>query len=175
MNFIREVWADIEVCDEIISYFDSRQVSKANVSENIKDSFDFYVDKKELSTYYEFLRKEILTYAGYFIYSENNLDIAEPMIIQKYPIGGGYKLWHCERNHPINYHRQLSFMTYLNTVLDGGTEFVYQNKVVQAVKSKTLIWPADWTHTHRSQISSTTEKYIVTGWINTVDYDARQQ
>ena len=72
MSFIREVWADIEVCDEIISYFDSRQVSKANVSENIKDSFDLYVDKKELSTYYEFLKKEILTYAGYFIYSENN-------------------------------------------------------------------------------------------------------
>ena len=57
MNFIREVWADIKVCDEIISYFDSRQVSKAGVSENIKDSFDLYVDKKELSTYYEFLRK----------------------------------------------------------------------------------------------------------------------
>ena len=66
-------------------------------------------------------------------------------------------------------------MTYLNTVPDGGTEFVYQNKVIQAVKSKTLIWPADWTHTHRSQISSTTEKYIITGWINTVDYDPRTQ
>ena len=32
-------------------------------------------------------------------------------------------------------------------------------------KGLTLIWPADWTHTHRGVISQTKEKTIITGWI----------
>ena len=44
----------------------------------------------------------------------------------------------------------LVFMTYLNTVTDlGGTAFKYQNLEVQAEKGLTLIWPSDWTHTHK--------------------------
>ena len=57
-------------------------------------------------------------------------------------------------------------MTYLNSVEDGGTEFKYQNLITPAKKGLTLIWPAQWTHTHRGQISGTKEKYIVTGWFN---------
>ena len=40
----------------------------------------------------------------------------------------------------------------------------YQNLRVSAKKGTTLIWPTDFTHTHRSQISPTQEKYIATGW-----------
>ena len=32
-------------------------------------------------------------------------------------------------------------------------------------KGDTVIWPAEWTHTHKSQISKTHEKYIATGWL----------
>ena len=61
------------------------------------------------------------------------------------------------------------FMTYLNDVTDGGgTEFYYQNKITEARKGKTLIWPADWTHTHRGVVSPTQDKYIITGWLNYV-------
>jgi hypothetical protein len=57
-------------------------------------------------------------------------------------------------------------MTYLNDVNDGGTEFLYQKITSPAKKGLTLIWPADWTHTHRGQISKTKEKSIITGWFN---------
>jgi hypothetical protein len=58
-------------------------------------------------------------------------------------------------------------MTYLNDVFEGGeTEFYYQNIKVNARKGLTLVWPADWTHTHRGLVSNTQEKYIVTGWLN---------
>ena len=56
-------------------------------------------------------------------------------------------------------------MTYLNDVEDGGTEFLNQKCEVKARKNLTLIWPADWTHTHRGVISQTKEKTIITGWI----------
>ena len=57
-------------------------------------------------------------------------------------------------------------MTYLNDVGKSGTEFLYQNIKVPAKKGLTLIWPTDWTHTHRGIISKNKEKTIVTGWFN---------
>jgi hypothetical protein len=61
-------------------------------------------------------------------------------------------------------------MTYLNTVTDeGGTEWYHQNLKVNAEKGKTVIWPADWTFTHRGVPSPTQEKYIITGWFNFLD------
>jgi hypothetical protein len=58
-------------------------------------------------------------------------------------------------------------MTYLNDVTDHGeTEFYYQNLKVTPQKGKTVIWPADWTHTHRGIVSPTQDKYIVTGWFD---------
>ena len=58
-------------------------------------------------------------------------------------------------------------MTYLNTVTDeGGTHFVHQNRTINAVKGKTVIWPSDWPWTHKGLISQTQEKYIITGWYN---------
>ena len=60
-------------------------------------------------------------------------------------------------------------MTYLNNVPDGGTEFLYQKITTPAKKGLTLIWPSDWTHTHRGQISNEHEKYIATGWYSLTD------
>ena len=91
--------------------------------------------------------------------------------LQKYPPGGGFKIWHFENDFSskLNWHRGLVFMTYLNDVEDGGTEFLYQNLTIPAKKGLTLIWPAFFTHTHKGQISKTKEKYIVTGWFNHIN------
>lgn len=56
-------------------------------------------------------------------------------------------------------------MTYLNDVQNGGTEFLYQKITTKAKKGLTLIWPSDFTHTHRGQICDKT-KYIITGWFD---------
>ena len=37
---------------------------------------------------------------------------------------------------------------------------------VQPRKGLTVIWPADWTHTHRGVPSPSQDKYIATGWYN---------
>ena len=82
--------------------------------------------------------------------------------IQHYKPGQGFKSWHCERMSKEN--RCLVFMTFLNTVPSGGTQFKYQNLTVPAKKGLTLIWPTDFTHTHKGQITQKHEKYIITGW-----------
>ena len=43
--------------------------------------------------------------------------------IQKYKPGDGFYEWHCERNTGWFGGRCLVFMTYLNDVAEGGTEF----------------------------------------------------
>jgi hypothetical protein len=67
-------------------------------------------------------------------------------------------------------------MTYLNDITDEGeTEFFHQQIKIQPRKGLTLIWPADWTYTHRGITSPTQDKYIITGWFNYVNVVFNQQ
>ena len=86
--------------------------------------------------------------------------------LQYYKPGGGYHMWHCERQSSSrsNTYRHMVWMTYLNDVPDGGTEWFHQDLYVPAEKGMTVIWPADWTYHHRGRKSDTSEKIIATGW-----------
>ena len=59
-------------------------------------------------------------------------------------------------------------MTYLNDITgEGGeTQFYFQKIDVKPQKGLTLIWPSDWTHTHRGNPAIDEEKMIITGWIH---------
>ena len=137
-------------------------------NEYLKTLHNYFIElSKCLSLYtvdHHFIGEALSDSIGMFA----NLKIVEGTNIQHYKPGGGYKQWHFERggNVPPMCLRQLVFMTYLNDVPEGGTEFYYQNKKIEAQKCKTLIWPSDFTHTHRGVISNTHEKYIITGWYN---------
>jgi hypothetical protein len=90
---------------------------------------------------------------------------------QKYEPGEGYYHWHCEVSNPTlpSVNRMLTWMIYLNDVPDGGTEFKFQNKIVEARQGKLIIWPPYWTHYHRGITSQTNVKYIITGWISFIN------
>jgi len=38
----------------------------------------------------------------------------------------------------------------------------------ESIKGLSVVWPSDFTHTHRGIISNEYEKYIVTGWLSLV-------
>lgn len=98
-------------------------------------------------------------------YSNNRSFMIDPLYnLQKYNPGGGFKGWHHEYDCFTQPPRLLAWMIYLNTVPDGGTMFLDQDMTIDAEVGKLLIWPAYWTHTHKSQVSETSEKYIATGW-----------
>jgi hypothetical protein len=91
--------------------------------------------------------------------------------LQKYLQGtGGYHHWHSEI-YPQNascetLHRVLLWQFYLNDVEDGGeTEFLYQNRKVEARKGRLVIAPAGFTHTHKGHVARSGDKYIATSWI----------
>jgi len=148
------------------------KVAGSIIDKEVKDSKDIAVSShfydEPIGEYRDKLQEFLMLYVKKYpsVDSLCRFNIIEGYNIQRYDVGGGFKKWHSERNGEFNsaIKRCLVFMTYLNDVEDGGTEFKYYNKIVKAEKGKTLIWPSDWTHTHRGQISNTKEKTIVTGW-----------
>jgi hypothetical protein len=172
---------DISVCDDLINAHENnldKQIGLITedgqnlINKTIKDSEESRVLGDMANIYISQLQTVLLEYIEKYpqcnLYSPFRL--VSPPQVQKYEPGGGYFSWHTERCHAKTHEiasRHLVFMTYLNDVIDAGeTEFALQNLKVQPRKGLTLIWPADWTHTHRGIASPTQKKYIVTGWYN---------
>ncbi len=184
IDFIGQYNIDEKVCDELIEFHknspDKRPGTSGlnEVQPDVKMSTDvtFAKEQNDLAIRYEQeLQKCLNWYMDMYRYStieHPHFTICETMNIQHYKPGEGYPAWHYERHRKPDYSikRHLVFMTYLNTVDDEGeTEFWYQRKYIQPRKGRTLIWPAEWTHTHRGIPSQTQDKYIITGWYSYVD------
>lgn len=181
--FIYQTDFDTEICDELLNYFKSnKKFHEAGrcgdgIDKSQKDSTDLTIlpqhfSSSPISTYKKLLDSAMLSYAMQHwncISRSDIISVVEPMVIQHYAPGGGFKEWHCERNNLDNITRHLVFMTYLNTVSEGGTDFYHQEVTIEAIKGRTVFWPSDWTHTHKGQINYKEEKFIITGWYNMVD------
>lgn len=182
---------DDSLCDELIRYHldspDKRDGlmsgndGNGHVDKSAKDSVDVTLPRCELANrYIRALNTVTREYVAKYPHC-NKLapwGIVEPIAIQHYQPGGGYKIWHFERDNrnELIARRHLAFMTYLNTVDDGGgTQFLYQDLRIKAEKGLTLIWPAEWTHTHKGEVSPTQEKLIITGWFSTFVMDEFRQ
>jgi len=182
-SFILQTYLkDLSVCDALIAAHEASPNkyrgkvyigdTDATVDTSIKDAEESVLEGDALNLYTVELRAAAQQYIER--YPQCNMyapwaPIQLPQI-QKYDPNGGFFQWHCERMQAvpaINSTRHLVYMTYLNDVTDGGeTEFQLQELKIQPRKGLTLIWPADWTHTHRGVPSPTQTKYIVTGWFN---------
>lgn len=177
---------DLSLCDDLIYHFEQNPDKKigeifwstehsSKVDKDEKDSMDIdlKVDIPIGKRYVNELQKVLEMYKIKYPRCENVARYTiESINIQKYEFGGGYKQWHTERSGALapGGYRHLVFMTYLNDVEDQGeTEFLYQKVKVKPQKGLTLIWPADWTHTHRGIPSNTEIKYIATGWYTFID------
>jgi len=179
-EFIHQQYLDdVNICDEIINYFENSpnkykgMVRGGAINKNAKDSTDCFLktDDIESKNYITQLQKVVDSYIEKFprCNFSDPWTITQHIQIQKYEPGQAYHNWHAERCSAITHNstRHLVFMTYLNDVTDGGgTEFYHQKFTTKARKGLTLIWPADWTFTHRGEVSMTQTKYIVTGWFN---------
>ena len=137
--------------------------TKASTDVNIQ----FVSNNKFIKEYTNHLIGALKAYHQKYEHFNPELCIQEGFNIQHYGPGQGYKRWHNERGEYQINQRALVFMTYLNDVPDGGgTEFAYYPELkIKAKKGLSLLWPTDFTHTHRGIISQH-EKYIITGWFH---------
>ena len=181
-SFIGGWYIPEHICDGMLDYYYQKsnditpgvvgnlQDDNDPVKPDVKDSLDLFIEpndnSSECKAYVSYLLSCLQNYVNYYEYAnkicEYGLNVGYNM--QRYKKGGGFKTWDFERSHMTSMSRVLVFMTYLNDVEDCCTEFYYQKLKTKAKKGLTLIWPPDFTHTHRGIISHTKEKYIVTGW-----------
>ena len=174
--------ANPSICDNIIDYFESSpavrpggfMVDQSYVIDHNRKHCDqtlFPFDLELWREYEQQLQTVVNQYISQYPWC-NSYDpwkVIEPVQIQRYLPGQAYHDYHTERTgcRGPQAARHLVFMTYLNTVTHGGgTEFPQQNTVMAASCGRTVIWPADWTHTHRGVPSPDQTKYIVTGWFS---------
>lgn len=181
------IWGDFistETCDALVDFYETQDMfwkvegrtfhgNQMMVIPNIKESMDVGIPCQckhpSVVNYFAELQVVLYKYIEKFPFSEfSAFSVREPISVQKYPKGGGFKTWHSERtqNDYTQNIRHLVYMTYLNDVPNGGTEWFHQDKYVEAQKGLTVIWPADWTHVHRGRVSHDHEKIVATGWFS---------
>ena len=169
---------DKSLCDDLIKYHTDNVLYKADgrlgydgkitLDHSLKESVDvtFHNDTnhKTIRKFFNILTEYASDYSNKYGVN-NEVKTEYQNLISKFPPLGGFKMTHYERGSVHSSKRQLVYMLYLNDVTDGGgTEFTHQKMLIKAEKGKLVIWPADFTHTHRGVVSPTETKYITTGW-----------
>ena len=193
-TFIGGGYMSEEICDEVLDFYNNNKslhisgtIGSDEKNDGSQNKFDRIVNveakkctqlniipnAQELTLYNIHLQAILDDYKQKYKWVDfvNTYDIIENMTIQHYKPGEGFYKWHTENTgYSYNLNRHLVFMTYLNDVENGGTEFYhFPDLKIQARKGLTLIWPAGWTHTHKGVISNVDEKYIITGWYSFYD------
>lgn len=181
-NFIGSWTIEPSLCNEIISYFENnkQKQTQGTTSEGIdlevKNRQDISLTPEELKLpenkvfklYFESLfecYKDYNIQWPYLSLIASRLDIGK-FNIGKYMPGQHFQETHCERAGLSTLHRIFAFMTYLNDVEEGGsTYFNHYDLDIKPKQGLTLIWPAEWTHSHKGNVLKSGLKYIITGWL----------
>ena len=156
-SFVAGYMAPKRLCDDIVKYYKNNKkkqyvgtVATFEVLKDVKESTDIMIHPENIfepfREYRHHLQKCIEEYQKKYtsigMYARFN--IAQPYLIQHYEKGGGFKTWHFEN---AGYPQKLT---------------------TPCKKGLTLIWPAEFTHTHRGVISKTHKKTIITGWFEVI-------
>ena len=164
--------------DDVISDFllESEQLHADGYSDVIGDPRNYHIldmkvfsDKSRDNFLYN-LNGVILNYQEKYSYlCTLNFKLFKDINVQYWEPGNYYSKFHYElRSDAESVLRNLVFMTYLNNIEDGGeTEFHYQKIKIKPKKGLTIVWPANWTHTHRG-CETSEHKHAVTGWFEII-------
>ena len=180
MNFI-EIYDDAlssENCDKLIEYFNNNPQMKGvtgnltvephkKKSTELKDTlFSLHSLPRQLIS--PILQKYTDKYVEKYIplYHMEKWGVDDEFTLKKFEgADEGFKVWHTEHNKSVPY-RILVWMFYLNDA-QSGTEFHYYPKI-ESKKGRLVIWPAGWTHHHKSELNKGT-KYIMSGWYSFIN------
>ena len=170
-----------ELCKKLINIFEKEKDSKAydrynseKMAKGIKDDLAISFSKSniwpdEIEEVCKILRDALSIYdqkTGYANFC-SIIDLHFTIIkIQKTIPGGGYHVWHTERNHrDLSCKRALVWTMYLNDIKEGGeTEFLMQKQRIKAKTGRVCIFPADYPYVHRGNPPLQKDKYILTSW-----------
>jgi hypothetical protein len=181
--FLKDNVLDEYFCKHLIERFESDDRKhpgvidrNSSVNYEIKKSTDLYISrysdwKDEDNKIFLSLNDTLNEYFS----TLNNLNFSLGLPAEDQYSDTGYMI---KRYHPDDYYhwhhdyaldngktRVLTFIWYLNSVLEGGqTEFIDGTKI-QPKCGSLLFFPATWTFVHRGLPPINQKKYIITGWL----------
>jgi hypothetical protein len=177
-----------EICNDIIVLFESQEDKYAGVQGtgtvnlNVKNTTDYKISDggtkwKEINN---LLQKELGTHIIKYLYNfrksinnpnypvpGSNTMLMDTMQLQKYTKGIGEYIMHHDSLYIWEQKRvrQLTFIWYLNDVVEGGETEFWSNYNIKPEAGKLVIFPAHWTFPHRGKMPISSDKYIITGWL----------
>jgi Rps23 Pro-64 3,4-dihydroxylase Tpa1-like proline 4-hydroxylase len=89
-------------------------------------------------------------------------------MVQRYIQNEGKYVYHNDFHidKKNNMYRQLTYVFYLNDVIEGGeTEFFNGEISIKPQCGKLIIFPSSWTFPHCGKMPISSNKYIITGWM----------
>jgi len=167
-----------DLCQRIIERFeqDDRKgpgVTGGGYTPEVKQSTDLLISGLDEwsdidNELYQILERDVSTYMGYIAeyFGEINF-IQHDIHDQGYQLQrtepGGFYVWHTDERDDPDKSRYLTYLWYLNDVVEGYTEFLSGERVYPE-EGKLLLFPATWTYQHRGTPPKSV-KYICTGWM----------
>jgi len=167
-------------------------VTAGGVQKNVKKTVDFVIPKNNIKwnniekTLSRELNKNIKEYVNNinlnyidcnkeqdttinkFSILQTDTFIFNNFMIQRYLANQGRYIYHndFQFDNDKNRDRVLTYIWYLNDVLEGGeTEFFNGKIKIIPKKGKLVLFPASWTFPHCGKMPKSSNKYIITGWI----------
>jgi hypothetical protein len=170
--FIRGYYIDPQICDDVVAEITKPGIVLSKDNTGVRNYSSIWLEELHEGIqqhYVNSLVHCIEQYKAEFAHCYTYIKswgLGSGVKIQRYEPGDYYSDWHPENNGSVDLlNRHLVFMTYLNDISEGGgTEFYHQNLKVKPEKGLTLIWPVDWTHTHKGIVAPLETKHIITGW-----------
>lgn len=165
-SFIGSSVINKSLCDDILQWIETADSTTRD--DNIVQGKQYSLNKNPdlFNRYHEELANSISKYMDKYpevaLIDFNGGE--EETYVQSYAPGQSYSQEHCERMKLTQAKRMGVFMTYLTDAEEGGTSFKYQKVTTPCKKGLTLLFPSDWTHTHKGE-KSNQHKAIVTGWL----------
>jgi hypothetical protein len=171
-------------CEKVISKFEKDpnkyegKVGFQRVDTKVKVSTDLSISKlddwKEYdSVFFKSLNSGLEEYKTYLktINSKmlSNINLSDSGYqIQKTIGGSGFYNWHHDYFFDLNMgSRFITFIWYLNDVIDCGETEFYSGDKIKPEQGKLLFFPATWNYVHRGvSPSKGLIKYICTGWLH---------
>lgn len=91
----------------------------------------------------------------------------DSFMMQKYIKNKGKFEYHNDFScdHEKSRYRMVTFIFYLNDVVDGGETEICGHTHIKPTAGKLLLFPASWTFPHCGKMPISSDKYIITGWL----------
>ena len=174
------------ICQNIINIYEDADNKKdgeviAGINKNIKLSLDLHssiIENEDWKYLESIIRKELNTKLEMYYYEINNGITKRPLFepykyiedsgfqIQKYTANEGYYKFHNDfHTTEDNKFRVLTYLWYLNDVIEGGETEFYDGTLIKPEAGQLLIFPSTWTYPHKGNIPISNSKYIMTGWL----------